>query len=86
MGLAFAEGFEKMYQADYMESLSLLQACSASNQKAPIGTFSAAINMLNQGESAGAIHAKLATVARFKAIVGDAAISQFKVPAPVEKK
>ena len=82
VGLGFAEGFDKLYPADYMESLILLQACSASNQAAPISTFTAAVAMLNQGESVGAIHTKLATVSRFKAIIGEAPkqVSQLKIP------
>ena len=72
IGLSHAEGFDKMYSADYMESLNLLQACSTSNQSAPISTFATAVAMLNQGKSTEAIHTKLATVSRFKAIIGEA--------------
>jgi hypothetical protein len=42
--------------------------------------------MLNQGESAGTIHTKLATVGRFKAIIGEApkqVVPQFKTPVPI---
>jgi hypothetical protein len=42
--------------------------------------------MLNQGEPTGTIHAKLATVKRFKEIIGEApkqAASQSKMPVPV---
>jgi hypothetical protein len=41
--------------------------------------------MLNQGESSATIHAKLATVKRFKNIIGEApkqAVPQFKAPVP----
>jgi hypothetical protein len=72
LGLNHAEGFEKTYPGDYLDSLNLLQACSASNQTAPINTFSTAVTMLNQGESTEAIHTKLSTVKRFKDIIGEA--------------
>ena len=45
--------------------------------------------MLNQGELVGAIHAKLATVKRFKDIIGEApkqAVPQFKMSAPISTK
>jgi len=45
--------------------------------------------MLNQGESAQVIHTKLATVNRFKAVIGEASkqvVPQFKVPAPLQKQ
>jgi hypothetical protein len=79
MGLNIAEGFDKLYPTDYMKSLTLLQTCSISNESTPISTFETAVAMLNKGDSVESIHAKLATVKRFKDIIGEAP-KQFFAP------
>jgi hypothetical protein len=58
-----------------------LVACSDSNGAAPIKTFETAVEMLNNGKSAGEIYNALHVVKRFRDFLpNEAPKAEFKVP------
>jgi hypothetical protein len=80
MGLNFAEGFEQMFPADYLQSLQHLEKLQATT-KAQLKALEAAVAALNAGKSFCAILAILSKTA-FKSVAPVKQQHQFKVPTP----
>jgi len=86
LGLAHEEQFDKLYPADYLKSLQLLEKLPAPTTDPQLKTMENAVEALNQGKSFEQICSVLAKLPIFKKLVpaGLPKIADFAVP--IDKK